>query len=160
MKKLVKLLFHIENEKKQVDEVVSGLYEFFGIPHQDAYEILSKEYIWIVQHFSPIELELDFPECSTEEDMFNCLITAFSEIQFECKINNKDFNYVPTSSKVKNVSDMFNVTLKEGYTVIRIEELEKLKRAKHALKDLRGTIKTLESKIKTILNDTRTVSES
>lgn len=43
MKQLVKILFHIENKKEQVDKVVSGLHKFFSIPHQDAYEILSEE---------------------------------------------------------------------------------------------------------------------
>lgn len=90
MKQLVKILFNIENKKEQVDKVVSGLHKFFSIPHQDAYEILSKEYVWLVEYFNSVELELDFPEHSTEKDMYNCLITAFSEIPFKCEINNKN----------------------------------------------------------------------
>lgn len=86
MKQLIKILFHIENKKEQVDKVVSGLNEFFSIPHQDAYEILSKEYIWIVERFNSVELELDFPECSTKDDMYNYLITAFSEIPLSAKL--------------------------------------------------------------------------
>lgn len=164
MKQLIKLLFHIENKKEQVNEVVQGLYEFFGIPHQDAYEILSKEYVWIVERFNPVELELDFPECSTENDMYNCLITAFSEIRFECIINDKSFSYIPTVSKTEDAvienSDMIRVTLKEGYTIISIEELESLKRTKHVLQDLCGTIKTLENKLKPLSDDLRRISES
>lgn len=67
MKQLVKILFNIENKKEQVDKVVSGLHKFFSIPHQDAYEILSKEYVWLVEYFNSVELELDFPEHSTEK---------------------------------------------------------------------------------------------
>jgi hypothetical protein len=164
MKQLVKILFHIENKKEQVDKVVSGLHEFFGMCHQDAYEMLSKEYIWIVERFSPIELELDFPEHSTEKDMYNCLITAFSEIPFECQINDEEFNYTPAFSKTKDTvienSETVRIITKAGYTIIRTEELEKLKRAKSALKDLRGISKALENKFKTLSNDIRTISES
>lgn len=164
MKQLVKILFHIENKKEQVDKVVSGLHEFFGMCHQDAYEMLSKEYIWIVERFSPIELELDFPEHSTEKDMYNCLITAFSEIPFECQINDKEFNYTPAFSKTKDTvienSETVRIITKAGYTIIRTEELEKLKRAKSALKDLRGISKALENKFKTLSNDIGAISES
>lgn len=164
MKQLVKILFNIENKKEQVDKVVSGLHKFFSIPHQDAYEILSKEYVWIVEHFNSVELELDFPEHSTEKDMYNCLITAFSEIPFECQINDKEFNYTPAFSKTKDTvienSETVRIITKAGYTIIRTEELEKLKRAKSALKDLRGISKALENKFKTLSNDIGAISES
>lgn len=164
MKQLIKILFHIENKKEQVDKVVSGLNEFFSIPHQDAYEILSKEYIWIVERFNSVELELDFPECSTKDDMYNYLITAFSEIPFECKINDKEFNYTPAFSKTKDTvvenSETVRIITKAGYTIISTEELEKLRRAKSALKDLRGISRALENKFKTLSNDIRTISES
>ena len=52
------------------------------------------------------------------------------------------------------------ITLKKEYTIISIEELEKLKRAKHALKDLQGSVQTLRNKLKTLSNDIRTISES
>lgn len=164
MKQLIKILFHIENKKEQVDKVVSGLNEFFSIPHQDAYEILSKEYIWIVERFNSVELELDFPECSTKDDMYNYLITAFSEIPFECKINDKEFNYIPAFSKTKDTvienSETVRIITKAGYTIISTEELEKLRRAKSALKDLHGISRALENKLKTLSNDIRTISES
>lgn len=164
MKQLIKILFHIENKKEQVDKVVSGLNEFFDIPHQDAYEILSKEYIWIVERFNSVELELDFPEHSTEKDMYNCLITAFSEIPFECKINNEEFNYTPAFSKTKDTvvegSEIVRIIIKEGYTIVRTEELEKLKKTKSALKALCGISRALENKLKTLSNDIRTISES
>lgn len=164
MKQLIKILFHIENKKEQVDKVVSGLHKFFSIPHQDAYEILSKEYIWIVERFNSVELELDFPECSTKDDMYNYLITAFSEIPFECKINDKKFKYIPAFSKTKDTvienSEAVRIITKAGYTIISTEELEKLRRAKSALKDLRGISRALENKLKTLSNDIRTISES
>lgn len=164
MKQLVKILFHIENKKEQVDKVVSGLYKFFSIPHQDAYEILSKEYVWLVEYFNSVELELDFPEHSTEKDMYNCLITAFSEIPFKCEINNKKFNYKPAFSKTKDTvienSETVKIITKAGYTIIRTEELEKLKRVKDALKGLCGISRALENKLKTLSNDIRTISES
>ena len=162
MKQLVKILFHIENKKEQVGKVVSGLHKFFSIPHQDAYEILSKEYVWLVEYFNSVELELDFPEHSTEKDMYNCLITAFSEIPFECKINNKKFNYTPAFSKTKDTvtvienSETVNIITKAGYTII----LEELKRVKGALKGLCGISRALENKLKTLSNDIRTISES
>ena len=164
MKQLVKILFHIENKKEQVDKVVSGLHKFFSIPHQDAYEILSKEYICVLERFSPMELELDFPKHSTEKDMYNCLITAFSEIPFECIIDNEEFNYVPAFSETKDTvienSETVKIITKAGYTIIRTEELEKLKRAEHALKDLQGSVQTLRNKLKALSNDIRTISES
>ena len=40
------------------------------------------------------------------------------------------------------------------------EELEKLERYKHAIKDLNGTIRSLENELKKIQNDIRTISES
>lgn len=164
MKQLVKILFHIENKKEQVDKVVSGLHKFFSIPHQDAYEILSKEYVWIVEHFNSVELELDFPEHSTEKDMYNCLTTAFSEIPFKCEINNKKFNYKPAFSKTKDTvienSETVKIITKAGYTIIRTEELEELKRVKGALKGLCGISRALENKLKTLSNDIRTISES
>lgn len=164
MKQLIKILFHIENKKEQVDKVVSGLNEFFGILHQDAYEILSKEYIWIVERFNSVELELDFPEHSTKKDMYNYLITAFSEIPFECKINNEEFNYTPAFSKTKDTvvegSEIVRIIIKEGYTIVRTEELEKLKKTKSALKALCGISRALENKLKTLSNDIRTISES
>lgn len=164
MKKLIKIRFCIENKKEQVDKVVSGLNEFFGIRHQDAYEMLSEEYIWIVERFSPMELELDFPEHSTEEDMYNCLITAFSEIPFECQINNKEFNYIPAFNKAKDTaiknSEIVRIIIKEGYTIVRTEELEKLKKTKSALKALCRISRALENKLKTLSNDIRTISES
>lgn len=164
MKQLVKILFHIENKKEQVGKVVSGLHKFFSIPHQDAYEILSKEYVWLVEYFNSVELELDFPEHSTEKDMYNCLTTAFSEIPFECKINNKEFNYTPAFSKTKDTvvegSEIVRIIIKEGYTIVRTEELEKLKKTKSALKALCGISRALENKLKTLSNDIRTISES
>lgn len=164
MKQLVKILFNIENKKEQVDKVVSGLHKFFSIPHQDAYEILSKEYVWIVEHFNSVELELDFPEHSTEKDMYNCLTTAFSEIPFKCEINNEKFNYKPAFSKTKDTvienSETVRIITKAGYTIISTEELEKLRRAKSALKDLHGISRALENKLKTLSNDIRTISES
>ena len=164
MKQLVKILFHIENKKEQVDKVVSGLNEFFGIPHQDAYEILSKEYIWRIERFNSVELELDFPEHSTKKDMYNYLITAFSEIPFECKINNEEFNYTPAFSKTKDTvvegSEIVRIIIKEGYTIVRTEELKKLKKTKSALKALCGISRALENKLKTLSNDIRTISES
>lgn len=146
MKKLIKIQFCIENKKEQVDKVVSGLHEFF------------------VEKFNPMELELDFPEHSTEKDMYNCLITAFSEIPFECKINNKEFNYTPAFSKTKDTvienSETVKIITKAGYTIIRTEELEKLKRAENGLKDLLGTIENLNNKLKALSNDIRTIPES
>lgn len=164
MKKLIKIRFCIENKKEQVDKVVSGLHEFFDMCHQDAFEMLFKEYVWIVEKFNPMELELDFPEHSTEKDMYNCLITAFSEIPFECKINNKEFNYTPAFSKTKDTvienSETVKIITKAGYTIIRTEELEELKRVKGALKGLCGISRALENKLKTLSNDIRTISES
>lgn len=164
MKKLIKIRFCIENKKEQVDKVVSGLHEFFDMCHQDAFEMLFKEYVWIVEKFNPMELELDFPEHSTEKDMYNCLITAFSEIPFECKINNKEFNYIPAFSKTKDTvvegSEIVRIIIKEGYTIVRTEELEKLKKTKSALKALCGISRALENKLKTLSNDIRTISES
>lgn len=132
--------------------------------HQDAFEMLFKEYVWIVEKFNPMELELDFPEHSTEKDMYNCLITAFSEIPFECKINNKEFNYTPAFSKTKDTvienSETVKIITKAGYTIIRTEELEELKRVKGALKGLCGISRALENKLKTLSNDIRTISES
>lgn len=118
MKQLVKILFHIENKKEQVDKVVSGLHKFFSIPHQDAYEILSKEYVWLVEYFNSVELELDFPEHSTEKD-----------------------TVIENSETVKIIT-------KAGYTIIRTEELEELKRVKGALKGLCGISRALENKLK------------
>lgn len=45
MKKLIKIRFCIENKKEQVDKVVLGLHEFFDMCHQDAFEMLFKEYV-------------------------------------------------------------------------------------------------------------------
>lgn len=76
----------------------------------------------------------------------------------------KEFNYTPAFSKTKDTvvegSEIVRIIIKEGYTIVRTEELEKLKKTKSALKALCGISRALENKLKTLSNDIRTISES
>ena len=55
-----------------------------------------------------------------------------------------------SNDKIIEDPNLFEITLKKGYTIISIEELEKLKRAKNALRDLYKTISVLENELKEI----------
>lgn len=61
---------------------------------------------------------------------------------------------------VKILFHTVKIITKAGYTIIRTEELEELKRVKGALKGLCGISRALENKLKTLSNDIRTISES
>lgn len=171
MKQLVTITFNINNteEEKRLISKITSIY--FTKSESEIYNLLNAAYDKNIDCFTAVDFILSFKDNSTEEDMFDVLETIFSCISFTCKINNKNFKHNTTvvNSKINTSIDIYeainfntvvNVTLKEGYTIIRTEELEKLKRFKDALKGLCGISRALENKLKTLSNDIRTISES
>lgn len=86
------------------------------------------------------------------------LIISLVQI-YLCVSNDINANKI-SNDKIIEDPNLFEITLKKGYTIISIEELEKLKRAENGLKDLLGTIENLNNKLKALSNDIRTISES
>lgn len=82
------------------------------------------------------------------------------DLKHNTAIVNSKINTSVNIYKAMNFNAIVNITLKKEYTIISIEELEKLKKAEHALKDLQGSIQTLRNKLKTLSDDIRTISES
>lgn len=97
--------------------------------------------------------------------------TVFSDISFVCQINDKAFEHSisiksenkkvePTNESATNASVKIEEALREEFVIIHREDLIELQKNKHVLKDLLGTIETLNNKLKQICDDIRTISES
>lgn len=140
MKQLVTLSFAIKNTKEERNKIIKYMNYYFSIPIQETYNLLNIAYVAKLGYFRGIDFELDFPNKYTEEDMFKKLKTVFSDVSFTCQINNKNFEHdISIESENKKV---------------------KPTKSKHVLKDLLGTIKNLNNKLKQICDDIRTISES
>lgn len=66
----------------------------------------------------------------------------------------------PTNESTTNTSVKIEEALREEFVIIHREDLIELQKNKHVLKDLLGTIETLNNKLKQICDDIRTISES
>ena len=171
MKQLVTLSFTIKNTKEERDKIIKYMNYYFSIPIQETYNLLNIAYVAKLSCFRGIDFELDFPDKYTEEDMFKKLKTVLSDVSFTCQINNKNFEHdisiesenkkvKPTNRNTTNTSVTIEEALKEEFVIIHKKDLIELQKSKHVLKDLLGTIKNLNNKLKALSNDIRTISES
>lgn len=147
MKQLVTLSFAIKNTKEERNKIIKYMNYYFSIPIQETYNLLN------------------------EEDMFEKLKTALTDVSFTCQINNKTFEHdisiesenkkvKPTNRNTTITSVTIEEALKEEFVIIHRKDLIELQKSKHILKDLLGTIENLNNKLKTLSNDIRTISES
>lgn len=171
MQQLVTISFAIKNTKEERNKIIKYMNYYFSIPIQETYNLLHTQYSAKLGYFRGIDFELDFPDKYTEEDMFEKLKTALTDVPFACQINNKTFGHdisikpenkkvEPTNKSTTNISVTIEEALKEEFVIIHRKDLEKLKRAENGLKDLLGTIENLNNKLKALSNDIRTISES
>ena len=171
MKQLVTLSFAIKNTKEERNKIIKYMNYYFSIPIQETYNSLNIAYVAKLGYFRGIDFELDFPDKYTEEDMFEKLKTALTDVSFTCQINNKNFEHdisiesenkkvKPTNRNTTNTSVTIEEALKEEFVIIHRKDLIELQKSKHILKDLLGTIENLNNKLKTLSNDIRTISES
>lgn len=171
MQQLVTISFAIKNTKEERNKIIKYMNYYFSIPIQETYNLLHTQYLAKLGYFRGIDFELDFPDKYTEEDMFEKLKTALTDVTFACQINNKTFGHdisikpenkkvEPTNKSTTNISVTIEEALKEEFVIIHRKDLEKLKRTENGLKDLLGTIENLNNKLKALSNDIRTISES
>lgn len=171
MRQLVTISFAIKNTTEEKTKIVKCMNMHFSIPIKETYDQLNLAYVKELVYFRAIDFELDFPDGYTEEDIFKKLETVFSDISFVCQINDKTFEHSisiksenkkvePTNESATNASVKIEEALREEFVIIHREDLIELQKNKHVLKDLLGTIETLNNKLKQICNDIRTISES
>ena len=171
MQQLVTISFAIKNTKEERNKIIKYMNRNFSIPMQETNNLLDIAYIAELVYFRAIDFELDFPDKYTEEDMFEKLKTALTDVSFTCQINNKTFEHdisiesenkkvKPTNRNTTNTSVTIEEALKEEFVIIYRKDLIELQKSKHILKDLLGTIENLNNKLKTLLDDIRTISES
>lgn len=171
MRQLVTISFAIKNAKEERNKIIKYMNYYFSIPIQETYNLLHTQYSAKLGYFRGIDFELDFPDKYTEEDMFEKLKTALTDVSFTCQINNKTFEHdisiesenkkvKPTNRNTTNTSVTIEEALKEEFVIIHRKDLIELQKSKHVLKDLLGTIENLNNKLKQICDDIRTISES
>ena len=172
MQQSIRIQFIMENTEKNRKQIAKNMNLNFNIPIKEIYDKLALAYSDNLRLFQTVKFDLSFPSNYKEKDIFKKLEEMFPNISCICNINEIIFNHnvnivnndinanKMSNDKIIEDPNLFEITLKKGYTIISIEELEKLKRAKNALRDLYKTISVLENELKEIWNDTRTISES
>lgn len=163
MQQSIRIQFLMENTEKNRKQIAKNMNLNFNIPIKEIYDKLTLAYSNNLRLFQTVKFDLSFPNDYKEKDIFKKLEEMFPNISFMLHINEIIFNHnvnivnndISTNKKMSNnkiIEDpnLFEITLKKGYTIISIEELEKLKRAKNALRDLYGTISALENELKEI----------
>lgn len=172
MQQSIRIQFLMENTEKNRKQIAKNMNLNFNIPIKEVYDKLALAYSNNLKLFQTVKFNLSFPNNYKEKDIFKKLEEMFPNISFILHINeiifNHNVNIVNNDINANKISNdkiiedpnLFEITLKKGYTIISIEELEKLKRAENGLKDLLGTIENLNNKLKALLNAIRTISES
>lgn len=172
MQQSIRIQFLMENTEKNRKQIAKNMNLNFNIPIKEVYDKLALAYSNNLKLFQTVKFNLSFPNNYKEKDIFKKLEEMFPNISFILHINeiifNHNVNIVNNDINANKISNdkiiedpnLFEITLKKGYTIISIEELEKLKRAENGLKDLLGTIENLNNKLKALSNDIRTISES
>lgn len=153
MQQSIRIQFLMENTEKNRKQIAKNMNLNFNIPIKEIYDKLTLAYSNNLRLFQTVKFNLSFPNNYKEKDIFKKLEEMFPNISFILHINEIIFNHnvnIVNNDKIIEDPNLFEITLKKGYTIISIEELEKLKRAKNALRDLYKTISVLENELKEI----------